>query len=161
MPAKCGFAGADVTGMRPEALAAAGIARTFQHGRVFGNLSVIDNVLMGAHARLRAVRPRLPLIGGRGRAHPRAVRPPAVAAEEARLRAEAAEIVAMFGERLTPRLNQPAYSLSYANRRRLEIARALALRPRILLLDEPTAGMNRDRDARDAEPDRRRSRRAA
>ena len=48
----------------------------------------------------------------------------------------------MFGDRLTPRLDQPAFSLSYANRRRLEIARALALRPRLLLLDEPTAGMN-------------------
>jgi branched-chain amino acid transport system ATP-binding protein len=136
------FAGADVTGRRPEELAAAGVARTFQHGRVFGNLSVMDNVLMGAHARLRAVRPRVPLVGPLLELLLALLRPPAVREEEASLRAEAREIVAMFGERLTPRLEQPAYSLSYANRRRLEIARALALRPRILLLDEPTAGMN-------------------
>ena len=67
---------------------------------------------------------------------------PSVAAEEAQLRQQALEILSLFGERLLPRLQQPAYSLSYANRRRLEMARALASQPRILLLDEPTAGMN-------------------
>jgi branched-chain amino acid transport system ATP-binding protein len=70
------------------------------------------------------------------------VRPNAVQQEEQRLRAEAHDILALFGERLTPRLNEPAHSLSYANRRRLELARALALKPKLLLLDEPTAGMN-------------------
>ncbi|CAO3424700.1 ABC transporter ATP-binding protein [Azospirillum doebereinerae] len=138
------FAGRDVTGLPAERLAALGLARTFQHGRVFANLSVLDNVLVGAHTRLRAVRPRprLPLLGLLAELALALLRPARVRAEEERLRAEALEIVGLFGERLAPRLDKPAHSLSYANRRRLEIARALALRPRLLLLDEPTAGMN-------------------
>ncbi|MEI7769692.1 MAG: ABC transporter ATP-binding protein [Chloroflexales bacterium] len=134
--------GQPIAGRGPELAAARGMARTFQHGRVFGNLSVLDNVMIGAHTRLRAVRPPLPLAGPLAELLLALLRPPAVAAEERALRAEAREILALFGERLLPQIDEPAYRLSYANRRRLEIARALALRPRLLLLDEPTAGMN-------------------
>jgi branched-chain amino acid transport system ATP-binding protein len=131
-----------ITGFAPEKLASRGVARTFQLGRVFGNLSVMDNVLIGAHARLKAVKPPIPLIGPLLELGLALLRPNSVKAEEERLRQEVRAILARFGERLLPRIDQPAYSLSYANRRRVEIARALALRPRLLLLDEPTAGMN-------------------
>jgi branched-chain amino acid transport system ATP-binding protein len=134
--------GQDITGVSPERLAAQGIARTFQLGRVFGNLSVMDNVLIGAHTRLRAVRPAVPLIGPLLELGLALLRPVSVKAEEEQLREEVRVILRRFGDRLLPRLDHPAYSLSYANRRRVEIARALALRPRLLLLDEPTAGMN-------------------
>lgn len=141
------FDGTDITGKSPEALAAAGLARTFQHGRVFANLSVADNVLVGAHRRLRAVRPAWPLIGPLAELALALIRPPSVKAEEKALREEVREILAIFGERLLPRIDQPAYSLSYANRRRVEIARALAAHPKLLLLDEPTAGMNQTETA--------------
>ncbi|WP_315744413.1 MULTISPECIES: ABC transporter ATP-binding protein [unclassified Bradyrhizobium] len=136
------FDGRDITGLSPERLAAGGMARTFQLGRVFGNLSVMDNVLIGAHTRLRAVRPPAILAAPLLELGLALLRPGSVKLEEERLREEVRGILARFGERLLPRIDQPAYSLSYANRRRVEIARALALRPRLLLLDEPTAGMN-------------------
>jgi branched-chain amino acid transport system ATP-binding protein len=145
------FAGQNVTELSADKLAALGLARTFQHGRVFANLSVLDNVLVGAHVRFRKVRPAWPgplvLLEPLAELALALVRPPAVKAEEAAIRAEALGIIARFGERLTPRIDHPAYSLSYANRRRLEIARALALGPKLLLLDEPTAGMNQTETA--------------
>ncbi|HXZ07034.1 MAG TPA: ATP-binding cassette domain-containing protein, partial [Paraburkholderia sp.] len=131
------FDGEDVTGFAPEELARRGIARTFQHGRVFGNLSVLDNVLIGAHSRLAVARRGLPLVGALLEVI-RALAPRAdVRREEEQLREEAKAVLARFGTRLLPRIDAPAHSLSYANRRRVEIARALMLRPRILLLDEP------------------------
>jgi branched-chain amino acid transport system ATP-binding protein len=136
------LSGKTITRFSPERLASLGVARTFQLGRVFPNLSVMDNVLIGAHGRLRAVRPAIPMIGPLLELALALVRPPSVKTEEEGLREEVKAILSRFGERLLPRLDHPAYSLSYANRRRLEIARALALRPRLLLLDEPTAGMN-------------------
>jgi branched-chain amino acid transport system ATP-binding protein len=136
------FDGADVTGARRERLAELGLARTFQHGHIFGNLSVMDNVLIGPHARLRAVRPSVPLIGSPLELGPATLRPSAVREDERALRAEAGSLLALCGDRLLPRMEHLAHSLSYANRRRVEIARALALHPRLLLMDEPTAGMN-------------------
>ena len=145
------LAGEDVTQLSADKLAGLGLARTFQHGRVFANLSVLDNVLVGAHVRFRKVRPAWP--GPLALLEPLAeltlalVRPGSVKAEEAAMRAEAMKILERFGDRLVPRKDNPAYSLSYANRRRVEIARALALGPRLLLLDEPTAGMNQTETA--------------
>ena len=145
------LAGEDVTQLSADKLAGLGLARTFQHGRVFANLSVLDNVLVGAHVRFRKVRPAWP--GPLALLEPLAeltlalVRPGSVKAEEAAMRAEAMKILERFGDRLVLRKDNPAYSLSYANRRRVEIARALALGPRLLLLDEPTAGMNQTETA--------------
>ncbi|HEY8332047.1 MAG TPA: ABC transporter ATP-binding protein [Pseudomonas sp.] len=139
------FGGTDITGLPAQELARRGLARTFQHGRVFANLSVLDNVLVGAHTRLRAAKPAMRGVPGLAAIAELALgllQPPSVLREARHLREHALEIIALFGDRLTPRIHQPAHSLSYANRRRLEIARALALQPQLLLLDEPTAGMN-------------------
>ncbi len=122
--------GQDITGLPPHRILAAGAARTFQNIRLFAGLSVLNNVLVGQHARLRT--------GPIGAI----LRGPRCRAEEAAARQTAIDMLGLFGDHLLPHLHQPVSALSYANRRRVEIARALASRPRILLLDEPTAGMN-------------------
>ncbi|HEV8673959.1 MAG TPA: ABC transporter ATP-binding protein [Methylomirabilota bacterium] len=122
--------GAVISGLPSHEIVTRGVARTFQNIRLFGNLTVLENVLVAQHARLQA--------GATGAVF----RPPRVRAEERQAVENGLEVLGLFGNRLLPRLDHPAYGLSYANRRRLEIARALATRPRLLLLDEPTAGMN-------------------
>ncbi|MGH7120683.1 MAG: ABC transporter permease subunit [Acetobacteraceae bacterium] len=122
--------GERILGLKPHVIAKKGITRTFQNLRLFNNLTVMDNVLIGQHAQLTT--------GPIGAV----LHLPRARAEEARARERAIEIITNFGNRLVPRVNQNVTALSYANRRRTEISRALATRPRILLLDEPTAGMN-------------------
>jgi branched-chain amino acid transport system ATP-binding protein len=123
--------GESLIGLQPHKITARGVARTFQTLRLFLNMTVKENVMAAQYVRTKAtlIEQMLQL--------PRARR------EEREMSAFAEEKLGFFGERLMGyRWNQPAYSLSYANRRRLEIARATATRPRILLLDEPAAGMN-------------------
>jgi branched-chain amino acid transport system ATP-binding protein len=123
--------GQSIVGYKPHKIARKGIARTFQSLRLFQNLTVKENVKAATYGNTKAspVESILRL--------PRARR------EEREVDALATEVLSFFGERLAGyRWDQPAYVLSYANRRRLEIARALATRPRLLMLDEPAAGMN-------------------
>jgi branched-chain amino acid transport system ATP-binding protein len=123
--------GQTLIGLASHKITQRGVARTFQTLRLFLNMTVKENVLAAQYGRTKAtlLEQMLQL--------PRARR------EEREMNAFAGEKLGFFGERLMGyRWNQPAYSLSYANRRRLEIARATATRPRILLLDEPAAGMN-------------------
>jgi ABC-type branched-subunit amino acid transport system ATPase component len=125
------FDGHSLMGLKPNQITRLGIARTFQTVHLFPNMSVLENAMVGQHCRTRSG-----LFGA-------VVRPPRTRKEEERIREKASEALAFFGARLSGyRHDQPASSLSYANRRRLEIARAMATEPRILLLDEPTAGMN-------------------
>jgi branched-chain amino acid transport system ATP-binding protein len=123
--------GQTIVGYKPHTIARKGVARTFQSLRLFQNLTVKENVKAATYGNTKAspVESILRL--------PRARR------EEREVEALATEVLSFFGERLAGyRWDQPAYVLSYANRRRLEIARALATRPRLLMLDEPAAGMN-------------------
>lgn len=136
--------GVKLTGRAPHQIARLGLTRTFQNGRVIGNLTVDDNVLVGLdglsqqHSRLREF-PGLRWFSLLRETFSALFSRQSVgAASEAKVTRQ----LERFGERLLPRRQQYAYTLSYANRRRTEIARALVAEPRILVLDEPTAGMN-------------------
>lgn len=144
------LSGEDIAGNSPESIAEKGLFRTFQNGRVFGNSTVRENVLVGLTIKLGILRPLgslrktfllkwLALIAETLRA---VIRPKSLLSEELRLEDKVRGGLARFGERLLPRIDQPTWQLSYANRRRTEIARALVSNPKVLLLDEPTAGMN-------------------
>jgi branched-chain amino acid transport system ATP-binding protein len=123
--------GESIVGLSPHRIAQKGAARTFQTLRLFLNMTVKENVMAAAYGHTRAT------------VFESILRLPRARREESEVHALAEEKLAFFGDRLVGyRWNQPAYSLSYANRRRLEIARATATNPRILLLDEPAAGMN-------------------
>jgi branched-chain amino acid transport system ATP-binding protein len=125
------FEGRNIAGLAPHRITQLGIARTFQTLRLFLNMSVIENVMAAAYGRTSST------------AIEAVLRLPRARREEREIRQFAEEKLAFFGPRLVGyRLDQPAYSLSYANRRRLEIARAMGANPRLLLLDEPAAGMN-------------------
>ena len=125
------FEGRSIVGLEPHRITQRGIARTFQTLRLFLNMTVRENVMSAAYGHTKAGPLRSML------------RPPGMRREEQEIRALAEKRLEFFGQRLMGyRWDQPAYSLSYANRRRLEIARATATNPRLLLLDEPAAGMN-------------------
>ena len=125
------FDGESLVGLDPNRIARKGIARTFQTLRLFLNMTVRENVMAAAYGHTKAGVVRSVL------------RTPGMRREEREIRALAEQRLGFFGDRLVGyRWNQPAYSLSYANRRRLEIARATAAQPKLLLLDEPAAGMN-------------------
>ncbi|HET7198398.1 MAG TPA: ABC transporter ATP-binding protein [Burkholderiales bacterium] len=122
------FAGRDITGLPPHRIAAAGIARTFQNIRLFANLSALENVMIGRHARTRAG-----VLGA-------VLRDRRTRTEEASIVKRALELLDYVGIR--GRANDRAAGLAYGDQRRLEIARALATEPALLALDEPAAGMN-------------------
>jgi branched-chain amino acid transport system ATP-binding protein len=129
------FDGRDVTGTRPDIITSLGVARTFQNIRLFSTMSALENVMVGEHSRMRAG-----LFGS-------ILRTPAVRREEREVRERARETLDYVGLAAS-QVDTLAINLSYGDQRRVEIARALASTPKLLLLDEPTAGMNPQESAR-------------
>lgn len=125
---KITFAGEDITTAQPHKITRLGIARTYQNIRLFGTMSALQNLLIGQHTQGKSS-----LIGS-------ILTTPNYRREERMLRERASTLLERFG--LTAAANAPASDLPYGAQRRLELARALATQPRLLLLDEPTAGMN-------------------
>ena len=125
------FDGHSLVGLKPNQVCGLGISRTFQTVRLFSNMTVLENAMVGQHCRTRSG-----VLGA-------VLRLPRTRVEEQAVREQARSALSFFGSRLASfREDQPAMALSYANRRRLEIARAMATNPKLILLDEPTAGMN-------------------
>ncbi len=125
------FAEQSIVGLRPNQITKLGIARTFQSVHLFPNMTVLENAMVGQHCRTRSG-----VLGA-------VLQLPSTRREELRIRERAKQALGFFGPRLAGyRQEQPAFALSYANRRRLEMARALATDPKLIMLDEPTAGMN-------------------
>ena len=122
------FDGTDVTGKPPHAITCRGVGRTFQNIRLFQQMTALENVLVGMHSRLSGG-----IIGS-------VLRTPGLRREERHARERARELLAFSG--LRGRDDELSRNLSYGDQRRLEVARALATEPKLLLLDEPTAGMN-------------------
>jgi len=120
--------GEDVTGMPPHAITERGIGRTFQNIRLFQNMTALENVLVGMHSRLK------------GGILSSIVRTPRIRREETAARDRGRELLRFSG--LGNKDDEISRNLSYGDQRRLEVARALATQPKLLLLDEPTAGMN-------------------
>ena len=124
------LAGRSLAGLSPDKVLRRGIARTFQNIRLFNNMTVLENVLVGEHTQLKAN-----VLGS-------LFHTPNVMHEEAEARQRAVELLSFFGTELVERQEEYVINLSYAQRRRVEVARALGSIPKLLLLDEPTAGMN-------------------
>ena len=124
------FKGENIAGLKPDRVERRGIARTFQTLRLFANMTVLENVLVGFHSRLHSN-----VVGD-------VIKPPWVAKRERDAVTEARQVLRLLSPRLAARQEFRSSDLAYADRRLLELARAMVSRPQLLMLDEPTAGMN-------------------